>query len=44
MKAGGKTPPMCDEKFTAYSEAQKELVKYLRRGDKIGVAVYPKKG
>ena len=43
MKAGGKTPPLCDEHFTTRSAAELALTRYLQKGDRLGYAQYPDK-
>lgn len=43
MMAGGKPPEICDCLYTGKAEAAKNLTFYLKKNDKLGYAVYPKK-
>lgn len=43
MLSGGKKPDICNGKFTGYNLAQNELVKYLKKGNRTGYAVFPDK-
>lgn len=43
MLRGGSVPRICDGKYTNRFEAEKELISYLRKRDKLGFAVYPTK-
>jgi hypothetical protein len=43
MLAGGAKPKICNGKYTGYNEAEKELIKYLSKGDRLGYAIWPDK-
>lgn len=43
MKAGGAVPDFCKGRYTSFRFAENDLVRYLRKGDKIGKAKYPDK-
>jgi hypothetical protein len=43
MKKGGATPRICDGLYTSKQMAEKALVSYIQKNDKLGFAVYPDK-
>lgn len=43
MVGGGKAPQICDGIYTSHQQAEKELVIYLIKGDRLGFAEYPGK-
>lgn len=43
MMAGGSTPRICDDRYTSRQLAEKDLIHYLAKNDKLGYAVYPGK-
>lgn len=41
MKRGGAVPDICHGKYTGYNTAQNELVRYLKKTNRLGYAIYP---
>ena len=43
MSGGGVAPKICESLYTSHQEAEKVLVTYLIKGDRLGYAQYPGK-
>jgi hypothetical protein len=43
MAGGGIAPSICESDYISHQDAEKQLIIYLKKGDRLGYAQYPGK-